>query len=122
VKAWEKVEGAGPVVACAVHAGHDVRPEVVALLAVDDATRLREEDPHTGGWTALAPTRLVAHRSRFEVDLNRSRPQAVYLEPDDAWGLRNVFSPGGLGSAHELTGVDFAGAVVDALVAKLDQH
>jgi N-formylglutamate deformylase len=88
VKAWEKVEGAGPVVACAVHAGHDVRPEVAALLAVDDATRLREEDPHTGGWTALAPTRLVAHRSRFEVDLNRSRPQAVYLEPDDAWGLR----------------------------------
>jgi glutathione synthase len=34
----------------------------------------------------------------------------------------NVFSPGGLGSAREFTGVDFAGAVVDALVAKLDQH
>ncbi len=88
MEAWEKVEGAGPVVACAVHAGHDVRPEVAALLAVDDVTRLWEEDPHTGGWTVLAPTRLVVHRSRFEVDLNRSRPHAVYLEPDDAWGLR----------------------------------
>ncbi|MDQ3945087.1 MAG: N-formylglutamate amidohydrolase [Actinomycetota bacterium] len=88
VEAWEKLEGAGPIVACAVHAGHEVRTEVAALLALDDATRRREEDPYTGAWTALAPTRLVVHRSRFEVDLNRSRPQAVYLEPGDAWGLR----------------------------------
>jgi glutathione synthase len=34
----------------------------------------------------------------------------------------NVFSPGGLGSAGEFTGVDFAAAVVDALTAKLDWH
>jgi hypothetical protein len=27
------------------------------------------------------------HRSRFEVDLNRPRDQAVYLEPADSWGL-----------------------------------
>jgi N-formylglutamate deformylase len=85
---WEKVEGGGPVVACALHAAHDVRREVAALLAVDDATRRREEDQYTDGWTALAATRLVVRRSRFEVDLNRSRPKAVYLEPDDAWGLR----------------------------------
>ena len=27
------------------------------------------------------------HRSRFEVDLNRTREGAVYETPDDAWGL-----------------------------------
>ncbi len=34
----------------------------------------------------------------------------------------NVFSPGGLRSASEFTGVDFASVVVDALAAKLDKH
>jgi N-formylglutamate deformylase len=35
----------------------------------------------------LAPTRLIALRSRFEVDLNRPRERAVYRGPADAWGL-----------------------------------
>ena len=34
----------------------------------------------------------------------------------------NVFSPGGLGSAGEFGGVDFAAGVIDALAAKLDKH
>ena len=87
------MEGAGPVVACAIHCGHDLRPEVAARLAVPNISRLYEEDPYTGGWTVLAPTRLVVHRSRFEVDLNRPRSGAVYREPDDAWGLRCWRSP-----------------------------
>ena len=49
--------------------------------------RLREEDPFTGGWTAIAPTRIIGRRSRFEVDLNRPRGRAVYRRPEDAWGL-----------------------------------
>ncbi len=32
----------------------------------------------------------------------------------------NVFSPGGLGSASQFAGVDFAAAVIDAVAAKLD--
>lgn len=84
---WTVVCGEGPVVATALHAGHAVRDEVACRLAVGDAARLREEDPHTDLWTAIAPSRIVAHRSRFEVDLNRPRDQAVYLDPDDAWGL-----------------------------------
>jgi N-formylglutamate amidohydrolase len=88
VEAWEITRGDGPVVACGVHCGHDLRPELAALLAVDEKTRVYEEDPYSGAWAELAPTRVLVHRSRFEVDLNRSRSGAVYLEPDDAWGLR----------------------------------
>ena len=87
---WELIEGKGPIVATAVHDGHALRDEVAGLIALDDAERLREEDPHTGGWTAAAPTRVVGLRSRFEVDLNRAPDKAVYLNAEDAWGL-NVF-------------------------------
>lgn len=81
-------EGVGPIVATAIHHGHDVREEIKGLLAVSEADRLREEDPFTGAWTEVAPTRLVVNRSRFEVDLNRPRDRAVYLKPEDAWGLQ----------------------------------
>ena len=85
---WRLHVGSGPLVATAVHDGHDVRGEVEAHLALSAAARLREEDPFTGEWTTVAPTRVVAVRSRFEVDLNRPRDKAVYRVPEDAWGLR----------------------------------
>jgi N-formylglutamate amidohydrolase len=80
--------GLGASVATAVHDGHAVREEVAQLLALGDAERLREEDPYTALWTHIAPTRVVGLRSRFEVDLNRPRERAVYVKPDDAWGLQ----------------------------------
>ena len=46
--------GDQPVIATAVHAGHEVRPEVAALLAVSEEDRLREEDPFTDRWTEIA--------------------------------------------------------------------
>lgn len=79
--------GHGPLVAAALHHGHAARPEVEALFAVDKRTRLHEEDPFTGAWTQIAETQIVANRSRFEVDLNRPRDKAVYLAPEDAWGI-----------------------------------
>lgn len=84
---WHTVVGDGPIFAAAVHHGYEVRDEVAALLALDDLSRLREEDPYTGEWTVVAPNRLVPRRSRFEVDLNRPRETAVYRTPEDAWGL-----------------------------------
>jgi N-formylglutamate amidohydrolase len=84
---WQLTEGEGPIVATAIHDGHELRDEVARLTALSDADRLREEDPYTGGWTEVASTRVVATRSRFEVDLNRPREKAVYAEPADAWGL-----------------------------------
>jgi N-formylglutamate deformylase len=84
---WQIEFGAGPLVACAVHDGHDVRSEVAECLRLDSRQRRYEEDPYTGEWTFIAPTRVVARRSRFEVDLNRPRDKAVYITPADAWGL-----------------------------------
>jgi glutathione synthase len=87
--------GPGPVVAVALHQGHDLRPEIATISALDEATRLREEDPYTGKWAEIAPTRLVALRSRFEVDLNRPRDNAVYKDAEDAWGLQPWTEPPG---------------------------
>ncbi|HYO26228.1 MAG TPA: N-formylglutamate amidohydrolase [Lacipirellulaceae bacterium] len=84
---FELVAGEGPIVGAAIHAGHAVRADVLPQLLADDATRLREEDPHTQRLAAAAPSRIIGCRSRFEVDLNRPRHQAVYLKPEHAWGL-----------------------------------
>ena len=92
-KPWAISAGSGPLVAAAIHDGHEVREEIAPLLAVDGATRLREEDPFTYRWTAVAPTRIGVRRSRFEVDLNRPRDRAVYVEPADAWGIAVWRSP-----------------------------
>ena len=79
--------GPGPWVATAVHCGHEIRPELRPLLALDEATRRREEDPYTDRLAEVVPTRILPRRSRFEVDLNRPREEAVYRRPEDAWGL-----------------------------------
>jgi N-formylglutamate amidohydrolase len=84
---WKTEFGDGPLVACAIHDGHDVRPEVADCLRLSDGERLYEEDPYTAEWTFIAPTRVIAIRSRFELDLNRPREKAVYIVPADAWGL-----------------------------------
>lgn len=73
--------------ATAIHAGHSLRPEISALIALDEDTRLREEDPYTDLLAEAVSLRAVADRSRFEIDLNRPRHEAVYLEPEQAWGL-----------------------------------
>lgn len=79
--------GSSPLVATAIHDGHELRPEVAALIGLDEADRLREEDPFTAVWTRVADNRVVVDRSRFEVDVNRPRDGAVYLVPDQAWGI-----------------------------------
>ena len=84
---WKLLKGGGPLVAAAVHDGHEIRPELLEIMNLEDADRLREEDPFTGMWTVVSDTRIIGTHSRFEVDLNRPREKAVYLEPQDAWGL-----------------------------------
>jgi N-formylglutamate deformylase len=81
------VDAAHPVMATAVHHGHDLRPEVREALVVEPSVRLREEDPWTSEIAAGTGSWVMVHRSRFEVDLNRDRPQSVYRRPEDAWGL-----------------------------------
>ena len=76
-----------PLVGAAVHDGHEARPEVFEHFALDDAGRLREEDPFTGDMARLLPRHIVGFHSRFELDLNRAPDKAVYRVPADAWGL-----------------------------------
>jgi hypothetical protein len=86
-KIWlEKVED-GPLLATAIHAGHEIRRELLPLIALDDAGRAREEDPYTDYLVKVVPSWLVTTHSRFEVDLNRAREEAVYLSPEMAWDL-----------------------------------
>ncbi|HEX2054045.1 MAG TPA: N-formylglutamate amidohydrolase [Actinomycetota bacterium] len=85
---WTFAPGDGPVVAAAIHAGDRLRPEVLRHIALSPPERLREEDPYTDKWTTVADSRVVVHRSRFEVDLNRPRERAIYAAPIDAWGLK----------------------------------
>ena len=84
---WTVQRGDGPVLATAIHDGHDLRAEAAALINLSDADRLREEDPFTGQATLDVPTHVIAHRSRFEFDLNRGRDEAVYLTTEQSWGL-----------------------------------
>jgi hypothetical protein len=84
---WDIQLGNSPVVGTAIHAGSRVREDCRALMSLSDPDRKREEDPFTELFIEDFPNRIVVHHSRFEVDLNRGRDQAVYLTPEQAWGL-----------------------------------
>lgn len=79
--------GEGPLVVTAIHNGHLIRPVLNAYINLSSKQRLREEDPYTGTLAAMFPDHIIANYSRFEVDLNRDRKKAIYLKPEDAWGL-----------------------------------
>lgn len=81
------VEGDAPILATAIHEGHDLRAEVAAGIGIDDDARRREEDPWTGRWATIADNHIVVRPSRFEFDLNRPPELAVYRSADDCWGL-----------------------------------
>ena len=81
------------IIATAIHAGHTVRADVLALSALADDVRRREEDPFTDRWLPIAGNRIDVERSRFEVDVNRPRDAAVYLDADAAWSLDLWASP-----------------------------
>lgn len=85
---WTLQRSDDPVLATAIHDGGDLRPEVAEAMALPLSERLREEDPFTGHAIADVPTHVIPHRSRFEIDLNRAEEDAVYLAPDQCWGLQ----------------------------------
>lgn len=84
---WDEHRGADPVIVTAIHSGHALREELAEIMALDESQRLREEDPFTDAWIAISDNYILPERSRFEVDLNRERDEAIYLRPEDAWGL-----------------------------------
>lgn len=85
---WSVHRGQSPVIATAIHNGHSARRDVRDVFALNSDERLREEDPFTEYTIRDIPNRVVFHHSRFEIDLNRGRDGAVYLTPEQAWGLK----------------------------------
>jgi hypothetical protein len=84
---WTVHRGDSPVVATAIHNGRGVPPDLAARMSLTAKERLREEDPFTEFIIRDVPSRIVVHRSRFAVDLNRSPDQAIYIRPEQSWGL-----------------------------------
>ncbi|HOH98785.1 MAG TPA: N-formylglutamate amidohydrolase [Candidatus Cloacimonadota bacterium] len=76
-----------PLLAFAIHNGHRMPEELLPLTGVDEAGRLQEEDPLTGKFAGRFANNIIVHTSRFALDLNRSPEKAIYLQPEDAWGL-----------------------------------
>lgn len=91
--AWDLCVADGPVIATAIHDGHALRPSLRARVALDDEARRREEDPLTSLLTQVGDTRLRVRQSRFEIDLNRPRAEAVYSGPEACWGLDVWITP-----------------------------
>jgi N-formylglutamate deformylase len=85
---WDEHTGTDPIVVTAIHSGHALREELQEIMLLSEDERLREEDPFTDAWIAVSDNYLLPERSRFEVDLNRDRDEAVYIKPEDAWGLK----------------------------------
>lgn len=81
------IKGRSPLVATAIHDGHLTRASLTQFFKLDESGRLREEDPFTAEWVKFCDNQIIVHHSRFETDVNRAREQAVYLRPEDAWGL-----------------------------------
>jgi N-formylglutamate deformylase len=87
MKYFKIIKGEGPVIGAAIHSGHYVREEIREKFLITEDVRLREEDPFTDRFIEFAPTRITVNSSRFEFDVNRPPGKAVYLSPEDAWGL-----------------------------------
>lgn len=85
---WTVNRGDTPIIATAIHDGHDLRDEVAEAMALPDLDRLREEDPYTGETVLDVANNIIVHRSRFEFDLNRPPDGAIYKTPDQSWGLQ----------------------------------
>ena len=122
-KIWLEHQGEGPIIATAIHAGHTLRGELLPLIALDEATRLREEDPYTDYWVKIVPGWIVTTHSRFEVDLNRDRDEAIYRSADMAWGLHLWKAP--LSDeivGHSLQEYDAFYAELESLLTRLANH
>lgn len=88
-------------------------------MALSDGDRLREEDPFTGEAVRGVPQHVIAHRSRFEFDLNRDSENAVYQTPEQSWGAE-VWKSGGLNDELVQVSLDLHSEYYRMLGALLD--
>lgn len=64
-----------PIIATAIHAGHALGVEIMPFVALDEATRLREEDPFTDRWLSIADNRIQVVRVAFRGGLESAEGQ-----------------------------------------------
>lgn len=77
-----------PFWAFAIHDGHHVDADLEPYLNISSDDRLREEDPYTAILAELPFNRFVCGTSRFQLDLNRNKDGAIYLTPEQSWGIK----------------------------------
>jgi hypothetical protein len=77
-----------PALAVAIHAGHNVRGELLPLMRISEADRLFEEDPATDRMIRGAANAVWGLDSRAEYDLNRPVERAVPLTAEHFWGVQ----------------------------------
>ncbi|WCE32201.1 flavohemoglobin expression-modulating QEGLA motif protein [Vibrio sp. SCSIO 43137] len=78
-----KIDEDLPVVCTAIHAGSQMRPELIKQCELSTEERYFEEDPYTDQMIMSQPITLIGLDSRFEYDLNR--PKALSTYHKSAW-------------------------------------
>jgi hypothetical protein len=77
-----------PALAVAIHAGHNVREELLPLMQIPEKDRLFEEDPATDRMIRGNANAIWGLDSRAEYDLNRPADKALPLKPEQFWGVQ----------------------------------
>ena len=77
-----------PALVVAIHAGHNVREELLPLMQISEKDRLFEEDPATDRMIRGNENAIWGLDSRAEYDLNRPSEQAVPLTAEQFWGVQ----------------------------------
>ena len=76
-----------PYLATSLHHSHQVRASLRKKMKINDEERRYEEDVAMDRFLDSFPITLAANISRFECDLNRAPPDALYRHPSQAWNL-----------------------------------
>jgi N-formylglutamate amidohydrolase len=76
-----------PYLVTAIHAGHNVREELLPLMQLSEEERRFEEDTATDRIIAGCASTISAQDSRSEYDLNRPPDLALPLTPERFWGV-----------------------------------
>jgi hypothetical protein len=77
-----------PALVVAIHAGHNVREELLPLMQIPEKERLFEEDPATDRMIQGNANAIWGLDSRAEYDLNRPPDEALPLKPEQFWGVQ----------------------------------
>jgi hypothetical protein len=77
-----------PALVVAIHAGHNVREELLPLMQISEKDRLFEEDPATDRMIQGSANTIWGLDSRAEYDLNRPADKAVPLTAEQFWGVQ----------------------------------